>query len=253
MKDLYDFPETYDERWGDAAENAYRNHYAKILKDAGITDILDCSAGTGNLTFGLHDLGYDITLSDISESMLKKAQEKASLRGINCVFVQCDFRELSKYFDKKFSCVMSTGNAFAHVNNTDVCKTLAEMDKLVQPGRYLYFDSRNWDKEMQSKVRFHHFARPFIKPDGERVNYVQFWDYNGDASIDIHILHGYERDGVIIREEAYTEHLYPFSIQIVLDQLKKLGYETPVIKSCPYFGEQEFMDIGWYCLLAKKH
>ena len=252
MKELYDFPDIYDERWTDGAENAYRMHYEKMLAGTNITDILDCSAGTGNLTFGLSDLGYTLTLSDISTSMLEKAKEKAAQRGIACTCTPCDFRELSQRFDRQFSCVMSTGNALAHVNNDDVRKTLTEMDKLVRPGGYLYIDSRNWDKELQNKERFHHFARPFVRADGVRIHCVQFWDHHEDGSITIHILNGYEKDGNIIQESTWAEHLNPFSIELVLDQLNTLGYDTPVIKSCPYFEEKDFMDIGWYCLLAQK-
>lgn len=45
--------------------------------------------------------------------------------------------------DKKkietFDCVASTGNSLPHVNNTDVLKTLEQMNKLVSPGGYLTF------------------------------------------------------------------------------------------------------------------
>lgn len=249
--DLYDYPDIYDERFTEGANKAYREHYKKMFSGCDITDILDCSIGTGCLTFCLCELGYQVYGSDLSSSMLKKAEEKALEKGFSIPLTQCDFRELSKNFNRKFSLVMSSGNAFAHVANSDVVKTIKEMDKLVAPGGYFYFDSRNWEKELKNKQRFQ-FARPFIKEDGTRINYVQVWDYHADESITINILNAYEKDGQIIRQDVFEEHLNPFKLDLVTSTLKELGYGEINVKPCPYFSDAEFEDIGWYCVLAKK-
>ena len=152
--DLYDYPDIYDERFTEGANKAYREHYEKMFRGCDVTDILDCSIGTGCLTFCLCELGYQVYGSDLSSSMLNKAGEKAAEKGFNVPLAQCDFRELSKNFNRKFSLVMSSGNAFAHVNNDDVVRTVKEMDKLVVPGGYIYIDSRNWERELNLKQRF---------------------------------------------------------------------------------------------------
>ena len=249
--DLYDFPEVYDERFTEGANRVYREHYQKIFAGCDVAEILDCSFGTGCLSFCLCELGYRVWGSDLSASMLEKAREKAVQKGLDVQLVQCDFRELSRHFDRKFDCVMSTGNAFAHVNNADVLKTLGEMDRLVKPGGYLYFDSRNWEKELRERKRFQ-FARPFIKEDGTRINYVQAWDYNADGTVTINILNAYERDGQIFRQDVYEEHLNPFALSPLLDALKELGYGEIRLKSLPYFEDVAFEEMNWYCLRAKK-
>lgn len=96
------------------------------------------------------------------------------------------------------------------------------------------------------------FLRPFVKADGTRINCVQMWDYHPDGTITIHILYAYEREGEIIRQDVYEEHLTPFSIQIALSALEEMGYTDIVVKPCPWFGDAAFEDIGWYCLRAKK-
>ena len=146
---------------------------------------------------------------------------------------------------------MSTGNSLAHVNNDDVKRTIREMDKLVKPGGYLYFDSRNWDKEMREH-RHMTFANPYLREDGSRINYVQMWEYPPDGSIRINILYGYEKDNVIYKQEIFEEHLIPFSVELVMDTLRELGYSDFVVKPLPYFGDMDFMEIGWYCLRAQK-
>lgn len=251
MAELYDYPEIYDERFTDTANTAYRQHYEKLFSGCKIADILDCSFGTGNLTFELCELGYKVFGSDLSVSMLAQAEKKAKEKGLDIALTCCDFRELSNYYDRQFDCVMSTGNSLAHVNNDDVKRTIREMDKLVKPGGYLYFDSRNWDKEMRER-RHMMFANPYLREDGSRINYAQMWEYPSDGSIHINILYGYEINNKIYRQEIFEEHLIPFSIDLVKDTLQELGYVDFVVKPLPYFNDMDFMDIGWYCLRAHK-
>lgn len=252
MASLYDVPDIYDERFSEAANQAYKKHYKKLFSGCGISSILDCSIGTGCLTFCLCELGYEVSGSDISRPMLAQAAKKAAQKGIQIDLKHCDFRELSKQYHTKFSCVMSTGNALAHVNNDDVAKTLREMDSLVKAGGYIYFDSRNWDKELKEKQRFKPFGKPFCKMDGTRIHYVQVWDYHSDASITINILQAYEKENEILRQEVYEEHLIPFRKNQILSVLSQMGYQNITIKPFPYFSEIPYEDTPWYCLLAHK-
>lgn len=251
MADLYDYPDIYDERFSDKANEAYKKHYQRIFDGKKIHSILDCSFGTGCLTFCLAELGYCVSGSDLSASMLKQARKKAEQKGLDVNLVQCDFRELGQSFHTTFDCVMSTGNALAHVSPEDVRKTLREMDSLVRPGGYLYLDSRNWDQELKEPKRFR-WARPFIREDGVRINYVQDWDYNSDGTITIHILHGYEREGIIFESKDFDEHLNPFSIELVRSELEQMGYQDFALKPLPWFEDKPFEKIGWYCCIAKK-
>ncbi len=251
MADLYDYPEIYDERFTDRANQAYKQHYEKMLAGKPIRSILDCSFGTGCLTFPLAELGYQVTGSDISAPMLEQGAKKAEEKGLPVDLLQCDFRELFRSVNQAFDCVMSTGSAFAHVSNGDVAKALHEMDKCIKPGGYLYYDSRNWEKELQSKKRFQ-VGQPFYREDGVRIGYVQVWDYESDGSVTIHILQSYEKGGRVFETKEFEEHLHPFALGLVRSELEKMGYAQLEIKPCPWFEDKPFSEIGWYCLLAKK-
>lgn len=251
MADLYNYPEIYDERFGEMAYNAYKNHYQKMLAGKEIHTVLDCSVGTGNLTFCLGELGYQISGSDLSGSMLAQARKNAEKLGLQVSLTQCDFRELTRYFNQPFDCVMSTGNALAHVSPEDVQKTIREMDALVKPGGYLYLDSRNWDLEVKRKKHFE-WAQPFIRQDGVRINCVQNWEHHPDGSITIHINNAYERDGRIFEINEFEEHLTPFSFEIVRTTLAELGYGEFTVKPLPWFEDKPFEEIKWYCVLAQK-
>jgi len=73
-------------------------NYDKSLK------ILDVGCGTGRHAIELTKRGYNITGVDLSESMLKKAKEKAENLGLKINFIQGDARELK--FNKEFDFVM---------------------------------------------------------------------------------------------------------------------------------------------------
>ena len=77
IAELYDHPEIYAERWSERSAEAYRRHYRAALEGARIQSILDCSTGTGNPTYCLADLGYDICGSGLSETMLRQAEANA--------------------------------------------------------------------------------------------------------------------------------------------------------------------------------
>lgn len=61
ITDLYDYPDIYEERFTDGANNAYKAHYQKIFAGKNIETIIDCSFGTGCLTFRLSELGYHVS------------------------------------------------------------------------------------------------------------------------------------------------------------------------------------------------
>lgn len=146
---------------------------------------------------------------------------------------------------------MSTGNALAHVTESDVIKALREMDKCITPGGWLYYDSRNWDAARENTNRFI-VPQPFYQEDGTRIGCVQVWDYNADGTITINIVHSYERYRRIFHTNNFQEHLNPFSIDTVRSELERMGYSQAEIKPCPWFEDKPFSEIGWYCLMAQK-
>ncbi len=251
MGTLYNHPDVYDERFTQGANEGYKRHYALMFKNAQITNIHDCSFGTGCLTLCLTQLGYAVSGSDISEPMLERGRGKAVEMGIHVPLTACDFRELSRHVSGKFSCVMSTGNSIVHVDNRDVARVLREMDSLVADGGYLYLDVRNWDRALEARERFQ-VGTPFFKEDGTRINYFQVWDYNPDSTVTINILQVYERENREIDRKVYEETLYPVSREFLLATLSELGYGDIAVKGVPCFAETPVEDMGWYCLLARK-
>lgn len=251
MQSLYDRADIYDLFENDRRWGIVREHWKKVLGEKKIRSFLDVSYGTGNLTLPLAELGIEIYGSDLSDAMLRRGKEKAEQKGFQVNLRQCDFRNLGRAFNQKFACVASTGNSLAYVTNGEVLDVLEQMDSLVNPGGWLYFDLRNWDKILREKNRFYVYEPVFV--DDARVNCVQLWDYNSDGSMTFNILYTFERDNRFFKKEQFAERYIPIKREILLKKLADLGYRDLQAHCHPAcFEGISAEDAEWYCVIARK-
>ncbi len=251
MASLYNRADIYDLLENDSRRNVCKTHWETILAGKQVRTLLDVSVGTGNVTLPAAELGVELSGSDLSAAMLENCRKKAADRGLAITLECCDFREVASHFAKQFDCVASTGNSLPYVSNADVLKTLEQMDALVRPGGYLYFDTRNWDKILLEKPRFYLYP-PFF--NGEtRVNLVQVWDYHEDNTMTFHLLYALEQDNRIFQREFFEEHYIPIRRDILLNKLQCLGYGEPEITCFPAREKGVVPEAAdWYCLIAQK-
>ena len=250
MPTLYDRADIYDLLENEERYGWYKRHWEYILQDTGIHSLLDVSIGSGSVTLPLAELGVGLSGSDLSVAMLKNCAKKAESRGFPVELKQSDFRDLSCWAGRGFDCVASTGNSLAYVANGEVLDVLAQMDALVKPGGYLYFDTRNWDAILEARQRFYLYNPSF---DGDtRVNLVQVWDYPSDGSITFNLLYTFERDNKIFQKEVFEEHYHPIPRRLLLDRLAALGYQDVRRFPFPAMAKVDAGEAEWYCALAKK-
>lgn len=249
-RSFYSRPDIYDIANSDKLDEVLVKYYSKIFHNKNVSTIFDCSFGTGNLSFVLSKMGYELSGSDISNDMLDAAEEKMKLKGLEIELKQCDFRELSRKIQKTFDCVQSSGNSLAHVNNDDVVKTLSEMSKLVKKNGYIHLDIRNWDRILEMKKRFYYY-NPIFKEE-ERINFMQVWDYNDDGTMTFNMLYSFEKNNNIIRREEFQEVYYPIKKDFIIETLISLGFHNIEMNSFPVISNKEFEDIEWYSIIAQK-
>ena len=251
MEKLYDRADIYDLLQTEQKDGYVRRHWETVLAGKDIHTLLDVSIGSGNQTLPLLELGVKVSGSDLSEAMLQRCREKAAARGHTLDLRVSDFRELEKNVPGPFDCVASTGNSLPYVTNGEVLYVLEQMDSLVQPGGYLYFDVRNWERILRTRQRFYLYNPVF---HGEiRVNLVQAWDYHTDGTMDFNLLFTFEKENKIVQKEIFQEHYHPISQRLLLDKLEKLGYEAPEIFCMPaYIGEFDPENHDWYAVIARK-
>lgn len=251
MGKLYDRADIYDLVEDDARIQATRDDWMKFLDGKEIKTFLDVSIGTGGMTLPLQELGIEVSGSDLNPAMLKRCRDKAEARGKSIELKECDFRDLSVWQGKQYDCVGSTGNSLGYVCNEDVLKTLEQMDALVKPGGYIYIDSRNWERIQREKQRFYLY-NPFFH-DGDRVNLIQVWDHNSDGTITFNLVYTFERDNKLFQKELFVEDYKPFSLALIKEKLKEMGYGSIEVKAYPYEKtERDFEEIDWYRLIARK-
>lgn len=92
--------------------------------------ILDAGAGTGNFSLKLARKGADVTGIDISEDMLKLAEEKTGAEGYSIPFLKRDIFETG-FEDESFDAVFSMA-AFEFIEEHE--RAVEELYRLVKPG-----------------------------------------------------------------------------------------------------------------------
>lgn len=250
MARLYDRADIYDLMESEPRYRAFMGHWAKVLEGKNVHNLLDVSIGSGGVTIPLLDLGIKLSGSDLSEAMLERCEKKVKTRGFEADLRISDFRELTKNFTERFDCVASTGNSLAYVTNTEILGVLEQMNELIVPGGYLYFDLRNWDYVVKTKQRFYTYNPIF---DGDtRINLVQCWDHNADGTIDFNLLYTFEKDNRIFQKEIFQEHYHPVSQKLLLDKLSAMGYTDIEIRRFPIQAGEYTEECDWYCVIAKK-
>ncbi len=250
MADLYSNTEFYDLLETEKKFAAVARNWASILEGKNIRTMLDVSIGTGTMTLPVCELGVELYGSDLSADMLEKCALKAKEKGYHVPLVQSDFCRVAEKFDRQFDLVVSTGNSLPHVPNESVLTALSQMDSLVKPGGWLYYDIRNWDNILDEHTRFYTYNPTFR--DDMRVNLVQVWDYNPDGTITFNLLYTLERENRIFRREILDCTYHPARRQFLLDHLANLGYTDIQLMNHPVANPGKPEDADWYCVIARK-
>lgn len=257
MASIYESADIYDLLDNEDNYSVYQKHWETILQNRPIETLLDISIGSGSVTLPLASLGIQLTGSDLSRTMLQNCQKKAQAKNLSVKLQCCDFRAIAEHFTEKYDCVASTGNSLPYVSNEDVLKTLEQMDSLIKPGGYLYFDIRNWDKILRERNRFYLY-NPFFNGD-TRINLIQVWDYHDDGSMTFNLLYTFEKDNQIFKREKFEEHYIPISKVTLLDKIHEMGYREisvmPFPSGASASGAGADINIDnadWYCVIAKK-
>jgi len=107
------------------------------------TKILDIGCGTGRHTIELTRRGYSVVGIDLSESQLKRAQEKASEQNLQIVFQKRDARKLT--FSHEFDLVIMLCEGAFPLMETDKMnfQILRNAANALKPGGKLIFTTLN--------------------------------------------------------------------------------------------------------------
>jgi len=201
---LYDDGEAYDQIFPGTDDIPYWQ--AQIAKANG--ESLELACGTGRVLLELRAQGLNVEGLDASTGMLSYAAEKAKQRGLQVKLYQGDMRHFQ--LDKTFASIYIPANTLGHLyTRDDIEAHLASVKRHLQPqGVYMFdmfvpnpqFLTDSWGQR--------HAMGEYINPsDGALIKMFQQGQYNHATQV-THETWSYERDGQILREEAFSIRIF---------------------------------------------
>ena len=194
MAELYDAlmdGVDYD-RWARCLAGWIDSYYKK----EGQLRVLDCACGTGAITLRLAALGMELTGLDLSEDMLRVAQQKAMARGLRIPFVRMDMQRIALH--RRMDVITCCCDGVNYLTDTRAAERFFQSAHAsLVPNGLLLFDissrhklehvlGRNilgedrlectylWENMFDPKTRLLEMRLHFFVPDGLRGRYRRF-------------------------------------------------------------------------------
>lgn len=136
-----DFASVYDTLMDDYDYDAWSAHYIHLMQLGGKMParIAECACGTGSLSVRFAREGISVTGVDLSNAMLRRAEEKARREGVLAAFVRQDMRKLA--LTRRVDAVLATCDGVNYLTNEqDVKAFFAAAYAALKPGGMLCFD-----------------------------------------------------------------------------------------------------------------
>ena len=96
-------------------DDNYISSLEGLLRENGITTILDCGGGTGFPAIGLRANGWKVSYVDKSNEMLETFQGNCARHNVHIPTYQADWLQLSHVLADRFDAVLCRGNSLVYV------------------------------------------------------------------------------------------------------------------------------------------
>lgn len=153
-----EYAQSFVEKWDelidwDARAKSEGEFFIKVLRDLGVSKVLDVATGTGFHSVQLLKAGFEVTSVDGSPTMLAKAFENARKHGYILRTIHADWRWLNRDVHDLYDAVICLGNSFTHLHEeNDRRKALAEYYATLRHDGVLVLDQRNYDALLDLRV-----------------------------------------------------------------------------------------------------
>jgi len=148
-------------------------------------NILDCACGTGNDLLLFHSMGYNVTGSDLSDTMLTVAQQAIQNHKANIVLRKGDFQNLRTIHPETFDTVVCLSNSINEIE-VDPIAALESMKQVLGPGGLIILDQGQTDLSMQDPPSYapimndQSFSRLFTMTYDQDIMTVNIFDFVHD-------------------------------------------------------------------------
>lgn len=134
------FAQIYDALMRDVDYGAWAERIAPLITAGG--SVLECACGTGEISFRLAKMGYNVIASDISEDMLRIAAQKQRELGLASArlrFVSMDMRHIALH--KRVDAVIACCDGVNYLTSREDLKSFfSSANAVLKPGGRLIFD-----------------------------------------------------------------------------------------------------------------
>lgn len=163
--------------------------------------LVELACGTGNATFALADLGYDVAGYDASREMVSVARQKAVRRGRDLRFGVRDLRNLAGIgVYGAAACLYDSVNYLLTLDH--VAEALAQVHDVLAPGGIFIFDVCTERNSMQ------HFRDVRDAEQGPGFLYTRHSYYDAAERLQYNAF-DIRRDDGSRRQETHVQRIYP--------------------------------------------
>lgn len=175
MDPYVDFAERYDLSFGLFGKHDPQvfEFFRQIFAQNNVQTVLDCACGTGRYLPLFHALGYKVSGSDVSESMLLQARINLTENGLPIPLFQADFRELPDHFQQPFDAVVCLAAISFMPDKAECLKAIKSMVQVLHPGGILILTAMPTDRQWKEKPRF---VLSTNTPDFSRIFAIDYLD-----------------------------------------------------------------------------
>ena len=169
-----EFAAVYDALMDDFDYPKWAAYYLDLLAEAGCRPrtLFECGCGTGSLSIPLARTGIKLTASDLSEDMLRLAQEKARASGVPVPFVKMDMRALE--LPRPVDAIIAGCDAVNYLlSERDALAFFRAAHRFLKPGGVLAFD-------VSSERKLTAMDNAFFGEERDKIAYL--WQNSLDAS-----------------------------------------------------------------------
>ena len=175
---------------------------------------VDLACGSGNVTVPLARAGYEMIGTDLSEEMLRIAQEKARKNGVRILFSEADFRTFD--FPKNVAFVTCVCDGLNYIPSSDLPGVFARVFDALDEGGLFAFDISSSYK-LKTVLGDNLFY-----DDGEEVTY--FWQNECDGTSVKMDLSFFVREGEKYRRFDEMHEQFLHGETEILNALNKVGF-----------------------------
>jgi glycine/sarcosine N-methyltransferase len=176
-----------------------------------------------------NSLGYSVTGSDISESMLKQAQANLSSAGLKIPLIKADYRELPDHFKNRFDAMACLSTSICEMpDETEILKAFKSMYRTLNSKGILILTQGTSDKQWKKKPRF----IPMLnRPDFSRICVIDYADKSARYNI-LDIFHSQEKSDFKVWSISYA-HV------VLRDEFERL-LKSAGFASVDFYGDFDF-------------